>query len=367
MPGMQQLSDAVVDYVRHSGTATEPIRQTKLEEQLLGVIRPLAEQPGNLELMKQVVDGFAEALLHARLPGLNSPLASNFERWLSFLIESPPWLSPADQVRNRAAFLEVSQAVHTVLKGRQSLLLLSQEGNCPPWLIRLVNQWRRDNAHVLTFNYDQLVEIAYLAHAEQDRAGTRSWDLYPAHLTPLAARTGLAPAVSARYDGLQLYKLHGSLGWWYSGPDGPPGDVVYDEGVRGDSWDTDSSFAADRMPISISQDLQPMIVPPAAVKSPYYGNSLLRSIWRSAALQLKRADEVVIIGFSLPATDMLASSMLCTTLSRNSVITPVDRDEGIVDRICQTFGLGPGSERVNGAYVGDDAVVRWVSDHTEPV
>ena len=31
------------------------------------------------------------------IPGANTPVAANFEQWLSYLIERPPWLSAADQ------------------------------------------------------------------------------------------------------------------------------------------------------------------------------------------------------------------------------------------------------------------------------
>ena len=65
--------------------------------------------------------------------------------------------------------------------------------------------------------------------------------------------------------------------------------------------------------LSVMADLEPMVVPPATIKSAYYGNNVLRSLWTSAALHLRNAKEVVIMGFSLPATDMLVSSMLCTS------------------------------------------------------
>ena len=42
-----------------------------------------------------------------------------------------------------------------------------------------------------------------------------------------------------------------------------------------------------------------MIVPPAAVKSPYYSNGVLRSMWTKAAVALKQARELVIMGFTL--------------------------------------------------------------------
>lgn len=70
--------------------------------------------------------GLSEAVLanldrkgQGLLPGRESPVANDFEQWLNYLIESPPWLTTSEQHRNRAAFFEVSQALRDVLLERQ--------------------------------------------------------------------------------------------------------------------------------------------------------------------------------------------------------------------------------------------------------
>lgn len=108
-----------------------------------------------------------------------------------------------------------------------------------------------------------------------------------------------------------------------------------------------------------------MIVPPAAVKSPYYPNRTIRTLWRRAGEALRDADELVTMGFSLPPTDLIVSAMLATNfeMTDDVIITPVDYGPHVVGRICDTFGLSDSDSRLVTAYtdLGDDAIPRWVA------
>jgi hypothetical protein len=393
MPTMGDLSDAVLDDLRSRFVFNAPTETlSRFGMQLSGWYESSrdGEIPEEIsEQFREFADAAADFVVAQRLPGAGTPIVKNFEQWLSYLVESPPWLSPSDQAVNRSAFLNVAQAVSSVLESRQRLLLVNQwkqelrdEEGCPAWLKRLVKEWEHYSAKVITFNYDQLVELAWLLHGNAVRSTPfvlTSRDLYPALLTPLTARGGggnfRGPHLTS--GGLELLKLHGSLGWYYSDPDGPPGDIVYDQGVAGGSWMADGVFASDAHELTAAHwaDLQPMIVPPATVKSPYYANNTLRSLWTRAALHLRNAKELVIMGFSLPATDMLVSSMLATTIAPDCVITPVDYSPDIVKRICDTFDIKPDSPRLNRKYAGqfkehedpqwvedENAIPRWVND-----
>jgi hypothetical protein len=353
-------------------------------------MEPPERMPNMLELSDAVVENL-RANGRSEIRGLGTPLMKNFEQWLSYLVETPPWLSEAEQARNRADFLDVSLAVHEVLEARQRLTVMRNP--CPDWLIRLVQKWHELEETVITFNYDQFVELAWLRHTPDPIPADRkrgSIDLYPVPLAPVGARVGNVEVfnagglmilnVSPPPDGLKLLKLHGSLGWWYSGPNSPPGDMVYDTGLDGSAWSVAGigpagPTLADRLTV----DRQPMIVPPAAVKSAYYNNRTLQALWEKAAEALNKAKELVIMGFSLPATDMLVSSMLCTNfrLTDDSRIVPVDfgnpdsanaADFGdtIVGRICKTFDIEKDDPRIITEYVdlGDAAIPTWVETFT---
>lgn len=106
-----------------------------------------------------------------------------------------------------------------------------------------------------------------------------------------------------------------------------------------------------------------MIVPPAAVKSPYYNNRTLQALWRSAAEALAEAEALVIMGFGLPQSDQLVRAMLCTNLPDSAGVVPVDSGDAVLSRVIDTFGLTAGHPRVVDAFtgLGPNAIPTWVS------
>ncbi|MBS1693781.1 MAG: hypothetical protein JST91_16330 [Actinobacteria bacterium] len=159
-------------------------------------------------------------------------------------------------------------------------------------------------------------------------------------------------------------KLHGSLNWRYSGPGSPPGDIIYDIGIDGrQGWTVEGiSSPCDDVEV-LSSDREPMIVPPTAVKSSYYNNRTLRSLWMQAAEALKGAEELVLMGFSLPVTDLLVASMLTTNLSEDATITPVDHGSAVVQRVRDVFALNhTNDDRLVDSFadLGNEAIPKWV-------
>ncbi|MEU7791459.1 hypothetical protein [Amycolatopsis sp. NPDC049159] len=110
---------------------------------------------------------------------------------------------------------------------------------------------------------------------------------------------------------------------------------------------------------AIRSDLSARGRPPVAVKSPYYVNNTIRAIWRQAAEALRQADELVIIGFSLPPSDQIVSSMLATELNENATIIPVDYGDAVVSNLERIFP----AERIvtDDAGLRDSAVPKWVA------
>ena len=74
------------------------------------------------------------------------------------------------------------------------------------------------------------------------------------------------------------------------------------------------------------------------------------------------------MGFSLPQTDLLVSSMPATTLPKKSVITPINRDESIVKRVRDTFQIPDRSRRVNKSFAKESLespIAAWVEANTQ--
>lgn len=275
------------------------------------------------------------------------------ERWLSSLAEPAPWLSPAEQLRNTALFTDVSQAIHDVINASQQTAAAAE---APDWLLSLVRHWHNTDANVITFNYDGLVELAYL-DAMTDAGVYWPWDLYTIPITPAWVRAG--GGTRQKLASFQLLKLHGSLGWWYSGPDAESSDPIYWMGWMGHFqegiWPIWDEFGGERIVV----DKLPMLVPPAATKGPYYKNRLLAAQWAEAAAALRDADELVIMGYSAPVTDLTVTSLIATQF-KGSTIVPVNRDPGLVDR-ANELGDRRNSPRVVEDFIDLKAMEKWTT------
>lgn len=315
-----------------------------------GFSRAISEHMPVMQELSTAIQSDLESKKLPHIPGQGSPLANNFEQWLSYLIEEPPWLPEGQQSRNRGAFSDVAESLHEVL----SVCQMHAVGQPPPdWLLQLVRYWQETGTTVITFNYDLLVEMAWLTAYDG-----RSWlDLYTVPVVPIGIRVAGIFAGDEGPLGLRLLKLHGSLNWRYSGPSSPAGDPVFDIGFG--HWGIDGASSVYPEVEKLSADKMPMIVPPAAVKSPYYVNNLIRAMWRQAAEALREASELVILGFSLPASDQIVSSLLATELNKQATVIPVDYGSAIADRLTEVLGS---EDRIIVEYAGrqEKAIPDWV-------
>ena len=317
------------------------------------------------------LSGHVRSELDARserpIPGSDTPLAENFEQWLSYLVEAPPWLTAAERALNQWGFITLTDTIYEVLWTLQQRAL---ELPCPDWLDALVRYWQANSCTVITFNYDLLVEIAHAVSTNHAPA-----PLYSVPITFMDARDNMVLGREKTVDGLRLLKMHGSLNWRYSGPGGPAGDVVYEVGYestgsssvpihRAESWSVQAVSRSVDDGLPGGSDRVPMIVPPTTVKSPYYVNQSLQLVWRQAANALRAAEEIVLMGFGLPVTDLLVASLLATnfTLTQSSIITPVDYSGEIVARVRSVFKLGEDDDRVVARFagLGASAIPEWV-------
>jgi hypothetical protein len=76
-------------------------------------------------------------------------------------------------------------------------------------------------------------------------------------------------------------------------------------------------------------DKLPMLVPPAATKTPFYKNRLLAAQWAQAAEALRGAEELVLMGYSVPVTDLTVRTLIATQF-RGRTIVPVNQDPDVV-------------------------------------
>lgn len=251
--------------------------------------------------------GFSKAISE-RMPvvkdlGDLTPGEENFELALTRLSEDHPWLSPADNLRNQADFLDLASKVAERVAHRQNQAIrdnLVAANGPPPWLRQLVRTWHRLKSTIITLNYDTLVEKAYAAELERPHD-----EMYPIPVPSILTRAGGGARLKHDDSGVSLVKLHGSIGWRYSGSSGA-GEVVYDSCTKG--WRLETP---DDDELRLAQDKVCLIAPPAFSKTRFYGNDLLRSQWVKAREALGGPGQMIYaLGYSLPDNDLMVRFLL---------------------------------------------------------
>lgn len=318
---------------------------------LLGAGFSHAISPDHMPLTNKLGDLVLDRLEEHGVAVGRRPLAGEgFEVWLSRLAEPQPDLKPEVNLANQSLFLRVTSALHEVLLFQQQSVL---EREPDWWLRRFVGALHYSPAQttLITFNYDMLVEYVTDWCRLVDGSGTRVTlnDLRRFGPTaPYVPPTG-ASCGEERASSFQLLKLHWSVDSYWS-----PGDRT---GATINRWDHGTRF---QRPILPSEDSRaevlpgrvPFLVPPAAAKSAFYDNPVSRELWQRAAAAIGEADEVALIGYSVPLTDLVTSGMLGDGLrSGNANIVIVNPDVDTVRQKLNDLGI-------NGA--------RIVAEHASP-
>ena len=262
--------------------------------------------------------------------GLCRAFPRNIELWMTYLSQSHPWLSEAQNLRNRAAFFDVLWHLRNVLSIKEELSIHTP---CAEWFCRLVEKWHAAHTPVVTLNYDTLVERC----ATQVKLQNGHLDcacIYPIMLVRLLRLRG-SFAIRQTTETFMLYKLHGSVNWFYSGAANPIGETIYygsRSPYKGGGWEfTGTEKAPD--------DKVPFIVPPLTEKHSYFQHETVRSLWSHAANALSSTTRVFVLGYSLPITDLGIRFFL----SQNCVSTTqtfylVNTDERITEHFRVLLG-----------------------------
>lgn len=128
---------------------------------------------------------------------------------------------------------------------------------------------------------------------------------------------------------MYLHKLHGSTNWFARSIGQLDRSDVFVSSVYG-GWKPQGHLRG--VPQHLS-DLVPLVIPPVSSKSEFYSNSVLRSQWRDAGEALRRAERLVVIGYSFPISDTRARIFVSTNLSPDAEVQVVDPNHSIADAL----------------------------------
>lgn len=279
-----------------------------------------SSMPTLQELSRQVHEAFGAGWD----PDWHGELRDNVELLLTYLAAHNPWEDPAQRHEGLRSFYDVRDLVIDLIE--QAQVDVSSDLDDPPsWLVDLVNYWHNNRATVITFNYDVLVERAASEVLRKQGKRRPPSDLYPVAIMPLVSRWGGGLyGGQVDNDTFTLLKPHGSLSWYFSGPDSPPGDVVYGSTAVG--WEKiapeDERLVGDK---------QRLVVPPLLEKTAFYANDVLRRQWSLARHAIEQAELVTCIGYSLPETDLTARFLL-STATPSLDVEVVDKNGTDVER-----------------------------------
>jgi len=163
---------------------------------------------------------------------------------------------------------------------------------------------------IISCNYDVIIDIAIArrddTHFDFKKANMRAFES-----SGLPIDYGIEFANIPRdiqldrnsQDIVELYKIHGSFNWLLSKVTGN----IYFGGLNkaiGLLYDLDSYY--NRLETQFNgekiSDLQPILITPTHLKD--LRNSYIASVWRKAEDALRRAKQLIFIGYSMPADDI---------------------------------------------------------------
>lgn len=271
------------------------------------------------------------------------PHTLNVELLLSSLAVDQPFLNEAQNLHNRALFVDVRAwlAQHVYEAQTRALARL-----LPEWLRLLVTAWHERQATVVTLNYDTLIEAAVMSMQLMGGADQPIRVLPPhTYAFPIEGPPATWADVSGSKDveTFTLCKLHGSISWWgRERGSAEPREVRLARGAFAPegcaSWDdvykVGSAFG------------EPLLVPPTLTKSDHFDSYMLRSNWRRAFEGLRQASRIFVLGYSFPLGDTQMVALLGTTM-RDTLVTVVDINRAdVVRRTLEAYGTR--STRVTG-------------------
>ena len=254
------------------------------------------EMPTLVELSKKVKKRLLDKI---SLPPKFNNLDDNIETWMTFLSQEQPWLKQYEINLNRSLAGRIRDQIGEII---YECTLKASRLEAHGWLNSLIESWHKNQATVITLNYDTLVERACRELKTTDKINRiLAKQMYPPYFTNIASRPGTAQWAEENIDTFSYLKLHGSLNWYYSGRDNFYGESIFFSDVPPLGSDNSEN---ERKLRSKSRDKELLLIPPVYEKTGYFNNETVRSLWQDAGTALAEAKRVFVIGYSLPVSDL---------------------------------------------------------------
>jgi hypothetical protein len=229
-------------------------------------------------------------------------MKDNIESLLTYLATDFPWKTDTQKYANRALYEKIVE----IIQSRFELLAKNHEED--DRIHREYEPYFREimcgslEYDFITLNYDILLESLMFKIFETDKPGYSDVYKYPLEKAMSRKYAYLAGKPKMRIPA--VLKLHGSANWFWAGAGAT--DPIY---VR--EW-------KDKEEDLLAAGLTPYIVPPLLDKNLFYKHVATKFIWKEAERLLRQADEIYIVGFSFPVTDLSVRYLFQSSLRNRS-------------------------------------------------
>lgn len=262
-----------------------------------------------------------EALAHVQkssaqkhLEELAPKIKQNIESLLTYLSTDLPWKTDTTKYANKSLYCAIVQALSEIFTEYAKQAKPAGDRNSVWW--KFADKVRLDakKYNFITLNYDILLEVmlkgVYPVDINTPRVTYADFYSYP--MTAIANRipkpafvlgsNRSKPAVP------KILKLHGSANWFWAGVSAS--DILY--------YKQDYNKYSSSEPETLTYGLKPYIIPPMLDKSSFYNHIAIHSLWKQAEELLQNADEIYIIGFSFPQTDLAVKYLFQSALRKRN-------------------------------------------------
>jgi len=235
-------------------------------------------------------------------------MQDNLEYLLTYLSTDLPWKDEKTKAMNKALYVEITENIQKVF--RELEIDIATQTNFSEYN-SLTKYIIDKNVQTITLNYDLMFEklmqayipkynnVRYFYNSiilnlnERYNPGKESAKEFGPHIifrdwtNETHNQTDEKEYKPKDYP--KILKLHGSINWLYD-PISPSNPIYCLDNLEDES--------------NNNYGLTPYIIPPVLDKNGFYNNNILRGIWQQAHEFIKNADEIYIIGFSFPPTDL---------------------------------------------------------------
>ena len=286
------------------------------------------------ELGKKVVENFKskESLIPEEY------ITNLFESWLTRLADEQPYNSQDEVLSRKSLFLQIANEVATVMEQQVTSITASDNWICYN-LVKLIRILHANRSKVISYNYDTLIEHSV------DRIGPLDISDWESPVTYLDVVGFLPKLVGCEYTSysntFEILKLHGSIDCWWV-PNDNVGDTIvrlhyfgepnpsflessrYSNSFHYSTGEQQPQFVNKLTVEQVRNKYVPgkerLIVPPITGKSAFYSNPIMRQIWNQARKAIASADEIHLVGYSLPSADVSSIGLLREYINSNTKV-----------------------------------------------